>query len=251
MDSKINICENEPRNITSNLSVMLEKIHREQNSLSARVHELEQEKTRLEENIARNRKSSDRHEEKLTSLEKRIFIVSRDIKSRKAKLNYLAGDETENKSVLGSLVSRIEESYIKTEISQVTKIYLRELSSDLSAGWESIAICKLEREKNLESDLSDERRNKEEMSLKLSELRDKEGPIKLLHDYNNGRDNELQQVTSESEKVKQHCDGTEKVNKERRGILTRHDMDSKVDDGRFQTQKEKLVSMLASAGDGE
>ena len=253
MDSKINTCESEPRHITSNLSVMLEKIHEEQNSLSARVHTLDMEKTNLEEKIATNRKFSNRREEKLTSLEKRIFLVTRDIKSRKAKFDSLAGDDTESKSVLESLVSRIEQSYIKAEISEVTKTYLTELISDLGADWESIAdaSCQLEQERDQLSHLSDETRNKEVMSLKLSELKDKEGPIKLLHDYNNRIDIKLQQLTSDNEKVKNHCDDTEKVNKERRGILTRYQMDNKVDGGRLQTQKERLQSMLDSVGDGE
>ena len=89
------------------------------------------------------------------------------------------------------------------------------------------------------------------MSLKLSDLRDKEGPINLLHDYNNGIDIKLQRLNSENEKLKNHCDDTEKVNKERRGILTRHEMDNKVDEGRLQTLKERLQSMLDSVGDGE
>ena len=253
MDSKINTCESETRNITSNLSLMLEKIHEEQTSLSARVCTLEREKTNLEEKIATNRKISNRREEKLTSLEKRILLVTRDIKSRKAKFDSLAGDDTESKSVLESLVSRIDESNIKAEISNVTKTFLSELSSDLGADWERIAdaICELEQEKDQESHLSDEGRNKEVMSLQLSDLRDKEGPIKLLHDYNNGIDIKLQQLNSEHEKLKNHCDDTEKVNKERRGILTRHEMDNKVDEGRLQTLKERLQSMLDSVGDGE
>ena len=98
MDSNINNCENSTENIPSNLSVLLEKIQKEQNSLSARVQELEREKTGLEEVITRNRKISDRHEEKLTSLAKRIFIVTQDIKSRKTKYDSLAGgDDTDDR----------------------------------------------------------------------------------------------------------------------------------------------------------
>ena len=248
MDSNINNCENIP----SNLSVLLEKIQKEQNSLSARVQELEREKTGLEEIITRNRKISDRHEEKLTSLAKRIFIVTRDIKSRKAKYDSLAGsDDTENRSVLESLVSRIEDSIIKTEISEATKVYLTNSSSDLHANWERIAdvVCELEREKD--QGPRDERRSKEEIFLKLSELKDKEGEVDLLHDHNNSRDLELQQLVSEKEKLERHCDSTEKISKERRDIFIRLETEIKVDEGRLQTQKDRILSILESVGDGE
>ena len=252
MDSKINNCESGPENIPSNLSVLLEKIQKEQNSLSARVNELEREKTCLEEVIARNRKISDCQEEKLTSLDKRIFIVSRDIKSRKAKYDSLAGgDDTENRSVLESLVSRIEDSKIKTEISEATNVYLTESSSDLHDNWERIAdaVCELEREKDQGTNLCDERRSKEEIFLKLSEFKDKEGEVGLLHDDNNSRDIELKRLVSEKEKLEKYCDSTEKISKERRDILIRLETDMKVDEGRLQTQKDRLLSQLESVGE--
>ena len=254
MDSNINNCENSPENIPSNLSVLLEKIQKEQNSLSARVNELEREKTGLEEVITRNRKISDRHEEKLTSLAKRIFIVTQDIKSRKAKYDSLAGgDDTENRSVLESLVSRIEDSNIKTEISEATKVYLTESSSDLHANWERIAddVCELEREKEQGPTLCDETRSKEEIFLKLSELKDKEGEVELLHDHNNSRELELQQLVSEKEKLEKHCDSTEQISKERRDLFSRLETEIKLDEGRLQTQKERILSILESVGDGE
>ena len=254
MDS--NICDKENGNIPSNLSVLLEKIQREQDSLSARVYELERDKSSLEESVASKRKISDRHEERLTSLLKRIFLVERDIKSRKSKYDSLVGvDNNENQSVLGSLVSRIEDSKTKIEMSEATKTFLAELSSDLDADWKRIADFVSESEFELETEkganLCEMRENKEELFLKLSEFRDREGQVELLHDYNTKRDIELQQLTSEKEKLKQLCEGAEKVNKERSEILSKLVTDIKADEERLLTQKEKLKNMLDSVGDGE
>ena len=65
-------------NIPSNLTVIFEKIQKEQNSLSTRVLDLEREMSCLKESVSKNRKIRDQLEEEFTNILRETYFITRE-----------------------------------------------------------------------------------------------------------------------------------------------------------------------------
>ena len=233
-------------NIPSNLTVIFEKIQKEQNSLSTRVLDLEREMSCLKESVSKNRKIRDQLEEEFTNILRETYFITREIKSSARCDSLNSNSDFNNKSVLETLVSNIEDSKIKREISEVIKDHLIESGKELESDWERIADAVMDQEKDQDSNETDAGGNKEEMSQKLLELKEKE-------ELEDGRKmaSDLQKLLSDKARLEQDCDGLKKIIEEREEILSNHEIDFKVEERRLKAQKCKLERAVASVGDGE
>ena len=233
-------------NIPSNLTVIFEKIQKEQNSLSTRVLDLEREVSCLKESLSKNRKIRDQLEEEFTGILRETYFITREIKSSVRCDSLVSGSDSDSISVLETLVSNIEDSKIKREISEVIKDHLIESSKELESDWERIADAVMDQEKDQDSNETDAGGNKEEMSQKLLELKDKEEL-----DDGGKMASDLQKLLSDKARLEQDCDGLKKIIEEREEILSNHEIDYKVEERRLKAQKYKLERAVASVGDGE
>ena len=233
-------------NIPSNLTVIFEKIQKEQNSLSTRVLDLEREMSCLKESVSKNRKIRDQLEEEFTGILRETYFITREIKSSVRCDSLVSGSDSDSISVLETLVSNIEDSKIKREISEVIKDHLIESSKELESDWERIADAVMDQEKDQDSNETDAGGNKEEMSQKLLELKDKEEL-----DDGGKMASDLQKLLSDKARLEQDCDGLKKIIEEREEILSNHEIDYKVEERRLKAQKYKLERAVASVGDGE
>ena len=233
-------------NIPSNLTVIFEKIQKEQNSLSTRVLDLEREMSCLKESVSKNRKIRDQLEEEFTGILRETYFITREIKSSVRCDSLVSGSDSDSISVLETLVSNIEDSKIKREISEVIKDHLIESSKELESDWERIADAVMDQEKDQDSNETDAGGNKEEMFQKLLELKDKEE----LEDARKMA-SDLQKLLSDKARLEQDCDGLKKIIEEREEILSNHEIDYKVEERRLKAQKYKLERAVASVGDGE
>ena len=233
-------------NIPSNLTVIFEKIQKEQNSLSTRVLDLEREMSCLKESVSKNRKIRDQLEEEFTGILRETYFITREIKSSVRCDSLVSGSDSDSISVLETLVSNIEDSKIKREISEVIKDHLIESSKELESDWERIADAVMDQEKDQDSNETDAGGNKEEMSQKLLELKDKEEL-----DDGGKMASDLQKLFSDKARLEQDCDGLKKIIEEREEILSNHEIDYKVEERRLKAQKYKLERAVASVGDGE
>ena len=233
-------------NIPSNLTVIFEKIQKEQNSLSTRVLDLEREVSCLKESFSKNRKIRDQLEEEFTGILRETYFITREIKSSVRCDSLVSGSDSDSISVLETLVSNIEDSKIKREISEVIKDHLIESSKELESDWERIADAVMDQEKDQDSNETDAGGNKEEMSQKLLELKDKEEL-----DDGGKMASDLQKLLSDKARLEQDCDGLKKIIEEREEILSNHEIDYKVEERRLKAQKYKLERAVASVGDGE
>ena len=233
-------------NIPSNLTVIFEKIQKEQNSLSTRVLDLEREMSCLKESVSKNRKIRDQLEEEFTGILRETYFITREIKSSVRCDSLVSGSDSDSISVLETLVSNIEDFKIKREISEVIKDHLIESSKELESDWERIADAVMDQEKDQDSNETDAGGNKEEMSQKLLELKDKEEL-----DDGGKMASDLQKLLSDKARLEQDCDGLKKIIEEREEILSNHEIDYKVEERRLKAQKYKLERAVASVGDGE
>ena len=233
-------------NIPSNLTVIFEKIQKEQNSLSTRVLDLEREMSCLKESVSKNRKIRDQLEEEFTGILRETYFITREIKSSVRCDSLVSGSDSDSISVLETLVSNIEDSKIKREISEVIKDHLIESSKELESDWERIADAVMDQEKDQDSNETDAGGNKEEMSQKLLELKDKEEL-----DDGGKMASDLQKLLSDKARLEQDCDGLKKIIEEREEILSNHEIDYKVEERRLKAQKCKLERAVASVGDVE
>ena len=135
-------------NIPSNLTVIFEKIQKEQNSLSTRVLDLEREMSCLKESVSKNRKIRDQLEEEFTGILRETYFITREIKSSVRCDSLVSGSDSDSISVLETLVSNIEDSKIKREISEVIKDHLIESGKELESDWERIADAVMDQEKD-------------------------------------------------------------------------------------------------------
>ena len=233
-------------NIPSNLTVIFEKIQKEQNSLSTRVLDLEREMSCLKESVSKNRKIRDQLEEEFTGILRETYFITREIKSSVRCDSLVSGSDSDSISVLETLVSNIEDFKIKREISEVIKDHLIESGKELESDWERIADAVMDQEKDQDSNETDAGGNKEEMFQKLLELKDKEEL-----DDGGKMASDLQKLLSDKARLEQDCDGLKKIIEEREEILSNHEIDYKVEERRLKAQKYKLERAVASVGDGE
>merc|ERR1712048_987018 len=186
-------------------------------------------------------------EKELNTIQKEIMYVENDIKLLTEDYNKMVEG---NDSVLNSVISQTADIKIKIESNLLTKKYLEEAGDQLVKGWE----CYRRAVDSALDDFSADGIKAKQLKLRKKELEDKievllenEGSIEEIELATNLSQLEVDKLEEEKVVLENECRKLQDVVRERKAILSRREIENRMQENRLEAQKRRLLKLLASA----
>ena len=243
----------EDLNVSTNLGDMLERLSEEQDQLSARVEEKEGEKSSWERKVRLKRMLLEKVEMELNKIKKEGMIVEDELRMKVNQQKMLVGDlelVEQSAPVFGikQKTEKLEEMKRKVEKLDASKRYFDEEKKEIDRNWNEfrVEVMKVENNSGMGKDLLDVRRTAKVLQDRLQEMTESKGTLDSLEVDTGTLTLEVNQLFEDKWQVEEECQMYQQVIRERKGIISRMEIEARMGENRLLAQKRRLTNMLES-----
>jgi len=240
-------------NVSANLTEMLEKLEEEQDQLSMRVKEKLEEKISWERKVAAMRMVLENIEMELSKVKKEGMFVEDELRMKVSLQKTLMGDVEQldqGEPVFGirQKTEKLEEIKRKVEKLEISRRFIEEEKKEMDRRWIDFSanVKKVEDESGIGKELLDVRRTIKFLRKKFDEKVEANGNIEFLEANTDTLTLEVNQIFEEKWQVEEECQMYQQVIRERKGIISRMEIEARMAENRQLAQKRRLTNMLES-----
>jgi len=240
-------------NVSANLTEMLEKLEEEQDQLSMRVKEKLEEKISWERKVAAMRMVLENIEMELSKVKKEGMFVEDELRMKVSLQKMLMGDLEQldqGEPVFGirQKTEKLEEMKRKVEKLEISRRFIEEEKKEMDRRWNdfSASVKKVEDKSGIGKELLDVRRTSKFLRKKFDEMVEANGNIEFLEANTDTLTLEVNQIFEEKWQVEEECQMYQQVIRERKGIISRMEIEARMAENRQLAQKRRLTNMLGS-----
>jgi len=239
--------------VSANLTEMLEKLGDEQDQLSLRVKEKEEEKNLWERKVRARRTVLENIEMELNKLKKEGMIVEEELRMKVTLQKMLLGDvEQVDQDVpvfgIKQKTERLEEMKRKVEKFDISIRFFEEEKKEMDRRWNDFSskVKTVEEKSGLGKELLEVRRTGKYLEDKFEGMVETNGNIEFLESNTETLTLEINQIFEEKWQVDEECQMYQQVIRERKGIISRMEIEARMAENRLLAQKRRLTNMLES-----
>ena len=240
-------------NVSANLTEMLEKLEEEQDQLSLRVKEKLEEKNSWERKVGALRVVLENEEMELNKVKKEGIIVEDELRMKVRLQKMLMGDLEQvgqGEPVFGikQKTEKLEAMKRKVEKLEISRRFIEEEKMEMDRRWNDFSanVKKVEDLSGIGKELLDVRRTGKFLEDKLTGLVEANGSIEFLEANTDTLTLEVNQIFEEKWQVEEECQMYQQVIRERKGIISRMEIEARMAENRLLAQKRRLSNMLES-----
>ena len=239
--------------MSTNLSDMLERLNEEQNQLSRRVEEREREKAFWDRRVAAKRMLLDKVKADLNKNKKEGIVVEDELRMKVSQQKLLVGDlegEEQATPVFGikQKTEKLEEIKRRVEKLEASRKYFQEERKEIDSSWNTyvLSVKRVENSSGLGKELMGVKRTGKVLKEKFQEMIDKDGSIDSLEVDTGSLTMEVNHIFEEKWQGEEEGQMYQQVIRERKGIISRMEIEARMGENRLLAQKRRLTNMLDS-----
>jgi len=245
---------NDVNQTSINLGKMLEQLNKEQEELSKRVDAAESEMRTWENHVSAKKMILESLESELNDLRKESMIIENEMKLKANRRKLLVGDFSnqglEHCSVAFiGIKQKIEKLEEAKRMNAKLDAYLRYFNDEkrcLDRNWDIYieSLTKADESHGIGKTLQQVQRTVIALENKIEDMFSNNGTLLELENQINNLKLEVNKTFEVKYQVDEECQLYEQVIRERKGILSRIELENRMEENRLLAKKKRLVKIL-------